>query len=153
MGWIKKLALACPRTTHSVAILGGDHPGGVRGPPAGHREDPALCQPGLVQTPRASLSALGDPALLRGLGDPEGRPDDRHGGHAGDAGRGCHRLRRGLRPRALQGHGQVLCQGLAGAEERLQEGDRGGNQGGGKHFKRRHSDAEHNERGTSGGYW
>lgn len=79
-------ATTCP----SLAILGGDHPRGVRGPPTGHQQNPPLCQPGLVQTARASFPALGDPALLGGLGGPQGCPDDRPGGHSCDEGRGGH---------------------------------------------------------------
>lgn len=111
---------------------GGGGATGLRGPPARHRQDPPLCQSGPVQTPRPSLPQVGHPALLGGLGDPQGGPDDQPSGHTGDAG-GRHNGRGGcLGPRTLQRHGQVLHQGLPGAEEGLQEGDSGSDKGAGQ---------------------
>lgn len=120
---VLSVALTLKRLTACAAFPGGDHPGGVRAPPAGHSEDRLLYQPGLVQAAGAPLPALRDAALLRGLGGAQGRPGDQPGRRASDKGRGGHRLGRGLRPGTLQRHGQVLRQGLAGAEEGLQEGD------------------------------
>lgn len=71
-------------------------------------------------------------ALLIGLGDPENGPDHRPGGQTCDAGSGGGGRRRHFSPGTLQRDGQLLPQRVQGAEEELQEGDRGGDKDGGQ---------------------
>lgn len=93
---------------------GGGGTARIRGSPTGHCENPPLCRSGPAQTPWTSFPQVWHPALLRGLGDPQGRPDDQLSGHPPDASCRNHRLSHCLCQRTLQRHGQVLPQGFPG---------------------------------------